>query len=191
MALIFASKPFARFRRLHLQRVVHPVEVIEQPRHCGDLDDLSFVVMLAQPGEQRVIDSMRVDRELLRVRERRLFFVVEWPALEVEDLLELRVRRSMPRSLRGVRRVSIVAAVQPRHERRDELLRPHRHRPRVRDRIHVRDHRFQDLGPMRVDAEHVRHVAARLADVRIQLANVLGHLRFVESCDSHKRKRPA
>ena len=102
MASIFSSKSLARFRRHHLQRVIHTIEVIEQPRHRRDLDDLPFVVMPAKAREQRVVDAEGVDRQLLRVGQRRFLLLVERTALEIENLLELRVGRSMPRSLRGV-----------------------------------------------------------------------------------------
>ena len=58
--------------------------------------------MLAEPREYRVVDAVRIDGQLLRVRQRRLLLLVERPPLEIEDLLELRVRRPEPRSLRGV-----------------------------------------------------------------------------------------
>jgi hypothetical protein len=58
--------------------------------------------MLAKPREHRVVDAVRIDRQLLRVRQRRLLLPVERSVLEIEDVLELRVRRPEPRSLRGV-----------------------------------------------------------------------------------------
>jgi hypothetical protein len=58
--------------------------------------------MLAQPREHRVVDPMRVDGQLLRVRQRRLLLLIERAALEIENLLELGVRRAEPRSLRGM-----------------------------------------------------------------------------------------
>src|SRR3954454_9999171 len=56
-----ASQPLARFRRLHLQRVVHAIEVIEQSCHRRDLHDLALVVVLPQSGEERIIDTVRID----------------------------------------------------------------------------------------------------------------------------------
>jgi hypothetical protein len=109
---ILASKTFTRFRRHHLQRVIHTIEVIEQSGHRRDLDDLAFVVLPAKPREERVVDAIGVDGQLLRVCERRLFLLIERSALEIENRLELSVRRAVPRSLRGVGRVSIVATVQ-------------------------------------------------------------------------------
>ncbi len=121
--------------------------------------------MRAEPREQRVVDGVRIERELLRVGERGFLRVAERAVLEIDERVELLVRRAVPRSLRGVRAVSILANVETRHERRHELLRPHRHGAGGRDRVEVRDHRREDLGTMRVDAEHVRHVAALLADL--------------------------
>jgi len=102
MASIFSSKSLARFRRHHLQRVIHTIEVVEQPRHCRNLDDLSFVVVPAKAREQRVVDAEGIDRQLLRVGQRRFLFLIERTALEIEDLLELLIGCPMPRSLRGV-----------------------------------------------------------------------------------------
>jgi hypothetical protein len=58
--------------------------------------------MLAEPREHRVIDPMRVDGQLLRIRQCRLFLLIERAALEIENVLELCIRRAVPRSLRGV-----------------------------------------------------------------------------------------
>jgi hypothetical protein len=58
--------------------------------------------MLAEPREHRVVDAVRADGQLLRKRQRRLLLLVERSVLEVEDVLELRVRGPEPRSLRGV-----------------------------------------------------------------------------------------
>ncbi|HJW93528.1 MAG TPA: hypothetical protein VJ901_07915 [Thermoanaerobaculia bacterium] len=58
--------------------------------------------MLAKPREHRIVDAIRIDGQLLRVRQRRLLLVIERSALEIENLLELRIRRPEPRSLRGV-----------------------------------------------------------------------------------------
>jgi len=121
--------------------------------------------MRAEPREQSVVDGVRVEGELLRVGERGLLGVAERTVLEVEERGELLVRRAVPRSLRGVGARSILAGVEPRDERGHKLLRPHRHGAGVRDRAHVRDHRLEDLGTMGVDAVHVRHVAALLADL--------------------------
>jgi hypothetical protein len=41
------SESLARLRRLHLQGVVHAVEVVEQARHRGNLDDFAFVILRA------------------------------------------------------------------------------------------------------------------------------------------------
>jgi hypothetical protein len=66
----------------------------------------------AKPREQGVVDAVGVERQLLRIRERRLLRVGERAALEVEERLEVLLRRAMPRSLRGVRAVSILAVVE-------------------------------------------------------------------------------
>jgi hypothetical protein len=67
--------------------------------------------VLAEPREERVADAVRVERQLLRVRERRLLRVAEGSVLEVDQRIDLLVRRAVPRSLRGVRAVSILAVV--------------------------------------------------------------------------------
>jgi len=132
--------------------------------------------MRAEPREQCVVDGVGVEGELLRVRERGLLRVAERPVLEVDERRELLVRRAVPRSLRGVRAVSILAAVEARDERGHELFRPHRDGAAVRDGVHVREHRLEDLGTMRVHAEHVRHVAALLADLDELRADLGGDL---------------
>ena len=132
--------------------------------------------MRAEPREQSVVDAVSVERELRRVGERGLFGIGERAVLEVEQsVAELLVRRAVPRSLRGVGAVSVLAAVEARDEGGHELLRPHRHGAGTRDRVEVREHRLEDLRTMRVDAEHVRHVAALLPD--------LGELRSDFGCD--------
>jgi hypothetical protein len=137
--------------------------------------------MLPQPREQSIVDAERVDGQSPRVCERCFLRIRERAALEIEQRLQLILTCSMPRSLRGVRAVSILAAVQARDERRDQLLRADRHRSGIRDGIHVSDHRLQDLGPVRVDAEHVRDVSARSTDLRVELLNVAGDLVFREA----------
>src|SRR5690242_581734 len=62
-----SSQSLTRLGRLHAERIIHAIEVVEHPRHRRDLDDLSLVVILTQPREHRVIDRMRVERQLLRV----------------------------------------------------------------------------------------------------------------------------
>jgi len=136
--------------------------------------------MRAEPREQSVVDGVRVERKLLRVRERRFFRIRERAVLEVEQRRELLVRPAVPRNLRGVRAVSILAVVQTRDERGHELFRPHRNAARVRDRVQVRDHRGEDLRTVGVDAEHVRHVAALLADVDELRADLGGDLVLAE-----------
>jgi hypothetical protein len=66
----------------------------------------------AEPREQRVVDGVRVERELFRIRQRRLLRVRERAVLEVEQRRELLLRRAVPRSLRGVRAVSILAVIE-------------------------------------------------------------------------------
>jgi hypothetical protein len=58
--------------------------------------------MLTQAREQCFVHTVGIDRELLCVCESRLFCVAERAALEVEKARELRLRRTVPRSLRGV-----------------------------------------------------------------------------------------
>ncbi len=69
--------------------------------------------MMPKTREQFLVDGVRVDRELLRVRERGPLGIGEAVILEVGQTLQLLVGRSMPRSLRGVRAVSIFASVDP------------------------------------------------------------------------------
>jgi hypothetical protein len=155
-----------------VQSIVDAVEIVEQSRHGRDLDDLTLVVVVPEPREERVVDAMRIECELPGVRERGLLLLLERTALEFEQALELLFGRTVPRSLRGMRARSVLASIDSRYQRRHELLRSHRDRARVRDRIHVRDHRLQDLRAVRVDAEHVRHVAALRADLRVELADL-------------------
>lgn len=125
-----------------MQGVIHAVEVIEQSGHRRKLDDLSLVIVLAQTLEHRIIDFMRVERELPRVRKRRFFFFVERSVLEIDQGLQLLLRRPMTRSLRGVGAVSILAAVDARDERGHELLRADGDRAGVGDGVEVRQHGF-------------------------------------------------
>ena len=68
--------------------------------------------MRAEPREQRVVDRVRIFGELLRVGQGRFLRVAERPALEVGERRELLLRRTVPRSLRGVGTVSIFASVE-------------------------------------------------------------------------------
>jgi hypothetical protein len=179
-----------------VQSVIHAIEIVEQAGHRGNLDDLSFIVVLAQTREHRIVDFVRIERELLRIRQRRLFFLIERPVLEIEQRFDLRFLRSVPRSLRSVRAVSVFASVDARDERRHELLGANGDRARVRDCVHVRHHRLEDLGPVRVDAEHVRHIAPLRSDPLKRLADIVSDLIFRELRQprhrfSPKRKRPA
>ena len=45
---------------------------------------------------------MPVERELLRIRQCRLLRIGKRTRFEIEKLLQFRLRRSVPRSLRGV-----------------------------------------------------------------------------------------
>lgn len=137
--------------------------------------------MPPEPCEELISDFVRIERELLCVRQGRFFGVGERPVFEVEQPAELVVRRSVPRSLRGVGAVSIRADVHSRDERRHQLLRFHRHGSTVRHRVHVRDHRLQNLRSVCIDPEHVRNVAALRSDVEIQLSDVRRHFIFRES----------
>ena len=68
--------------------------------------------MRAEPREQSVVDCVRVERELLRIGERSFLGVGERAVLEIEERVELLAGRAVPRSLRGVRAVSILAGVE-------------------------------------------------------------------------------
>ena len=85
-----------------MQGVVHTVEIVEETGHGRDFDDLAFIVVPAQAREQFVVDPLRIDRELLRVCECRFLGIAERACLKVEQLRELILARSVPRSLRGV-----------------------------------------------------------------------------------------
>ena len=80
----------------------------------------------------------------------------------------------MPRSLRGVRAVSIVTGVDPGNERRHQLFGPHRDGAGVRNGVHVRGHRLKNLRPMRVDPEHVRNVPTLRAYALVQCSYFRG-----------------
>ena len=58
--------------------------------------------MFAKTGEERVINRVRLERQLFRVREGRLLRVGERAVLEIGQRLQLFLPRSVPRSLRGV-----------------------------------------------------------------------------------------
>jgi hypothetical protein len=96
-----------------VQCVVHPIEVVEQTGHGRDLDDLSLIVMRAQSGEQLLADLVRVERQLLCIRQRGLLGIAERSRFKIEEPGQLFLGRPMPRSLRGVRAVSIFAAIDP------------------------------------------------------------------------------
>jgi len=119
--LVWSLQPLPGLRGDHSQRIVDPIEVVEESCHRRDLYDLAFVVELPEPGEHCVIDRVGLDRELSRVSKSRLFRVAERTAIEFQQRRELLLGGSMPRSLRGVRARSVFAAVDPRDERRDQL----------------------------------------------------------------------
>lgn len=74
---VLSSQPFPGTCRLHLQSIVDPVEIVEQPGHRGDLDDLSLVVVRAQALEKIVVDGVRIEGELPGPGQRRLFRFTE------------------------------------------------------------------------------------------------------------------
>jgi hypothetical protein len=96
-----------------VQCVVHPIEVVEQTGHRRDLDDFPFIVMRAQPREQTLADQMRIECQLLRVRQRCFLSFAERTILKIEKALQLFLGRTVPRSLRGMRAISILAPVDP------------------------------------------------------------------------------
>ena len=55
-----SAAAFAGFGRLHLQRIVEAVEVVEQPDRAEQLDDFAFGVEAAQLGELLVGDRVSV-----------------------------------------------------------------------------------------------------------------------------------
>ena len=61
------------FRRLHVQRVVEAVEVVEQSDRRQQFDDLAFVVVLAQLLPELVVDAIGIERRTLGQFEWRLF----------------------------------------------------------------------------------------------------------------------
>jgi hypothetical protein len=78
----------------------------------------------AEAREQLIVHAVRIERQLLRVRQRRFLRFAERTILEVFERGQVLLAGSEPRSLRGVRAVSIFAVVDPRDESRHELLRP-------------------------------------------------------------------
>ena len=85
-----------------MERVVDTVEIVEQAGHRRNLDDLSVVEVSAEPLEERLVDSMRIERQLPRISEGGLLLLVERTILEVEKSGDLFLTRAVPRSLRGM-----------------------------------------------------------------------------------------
>jgi hypothetical protein len=68
-----------------VQRVVDPVEIVEESCHRRNLDDLTVIVVFSKPAEESIVDPMRIECQLLRVRQRRPLCFRERPVLEIEQ----------------------------------------------------------------------------------------------------------
>src|SRR5689334_19614653 len=68
-------------RGLHLQRVIEPVEIVEQPDGCQQLNDLAFIKMPAQLAPELVVDRVSVAGDALRQAEGSLLLLREIGAL--------------------------------------------------------------------------------------------------------------
>src|SRR5271165_4137484 len=147
---------------LHAKRVVKAIEVVEEPDRGEQLDDLAFVVKLAQLAPKFVVDS-GVAGHSLRKFERSFFSVAEVGAVaEIREVVELLLAPAMPPCQGGMRGKSILAVIELRGANDRQLLQLRGYSACVHDRAKVRDHRAQNLRPMRGRAEHVGHIAALL-----------------------------
>jgi hypothetical protein len=91
------------FRRLHRQRIIKAIEIIEQP-DCGQqLDNLAFVKVLAQFIKELVIDGVRVAGHALGHPQRGFFFFREVGAFfKVGQIVDLVIRPAVPSCQDGV-----------------------------------------------------------------------------------------
>jgi len=145
------------------------------------LDDLAFVVKLAQLAPKFVVDS-GVARHSLRKFERSFFSVAEVGAVaEIRQVVELLLAPAMPPCQGGVRGKSILAVIELRGANDRQLLQLRGYSACVHDRAKVRDHGAQDLRPVRGRAEHVGHIAALLKVDVVDLRGFRVDLIFFES----------
>src|SRR5208283_3101275 len=98
--------------RLHPQRVVKTVEVIEQSDGRQQFNDLAFVIVTAQFSPKVIIHFVRVASNTLSQFERGFFGLSEIGTIaKVGQVLELVVVPAVPPCQGGVGRQSILAAV--------------------------------------------------------------------------------
>jgi len=152
---------FALLCRLHVQRVVEAIEIVEQPNRGQQLDDFAFVEMPAKLAPERVVHAIGIERGPFCQFKRSLLGVGEIGAVaEVRQVVDLLLAPAVPPCQGGVGGQSIFAAVELRGANNCQLLQLRGHRSRVHDRAEVRNHRPKDLRAMGYGAKHVGDVAA-------------------------------
>jgi hypothetical protein len=152
---------FAGFGRLHLQRVVEAVEVVEEADGAEQFDDLAFGVEAAQLGKLLVADGVGVAGDGFGQAQGGFFGGGEVVALRpVGEVGELVVGPAQVAGQDGVAGQAVGRLVHLAGADDDQLLELGGNRAGIEHGAEVGLHGGEDLRPVRHDAEHVGHVAA-------------------------------
>ena len=90
-------------RRFHLQRIVEPIEIIEQSDGREQFDNFAFVEMLPQFRPEFIVDGVRVAGHAFREAQGGLFFFGEIAAIfEIAKVFDLVVAPAQPSCQDGV-----------------------------------------------------------------------------------------
>jgi len=145
--------------RLHLQRVIEAVEVVEQPDGGTELDNLALIKISPQFVEKPVVHLIGIKRQTVGKPQCSL---VRWrevcTLLKIGEVLNLVFGPAMPPCQGGVRGKSILAVVELRRPQNDEFLEFGGHCSGIHDRPKMRNHSAENLRTMSHGAEHVGHV---------------------------------
>ena len=168
--------------RLHLERVVEAIEVIEQPDGAHQLHDFAFIEVSAHVGPELVVDSVSVAGNALGQAQRDLLFFREvGPVFEVGQFPNLLFAVAVPSRLDGMRSQSILAAVDLRGAHEEQFFELGRHRARLHDRAEMLDHGAQQLRPVGDGAEHVGNIPSRFQKMVEDLPGLGRNLGTVKS----------
>src|SRR5581483_82481 len=100
------------FGWFHLQRIIEPVEIVEESNCCQQFDHFAFVKMFTQVAPELVGDDVCVPRDLLSQAKSGLLAISEIAAVfEIVEVVDLVVCPAQPSCQDGMRGQSIFATI--------------------------------------------------------------------------------
>jgi len=172
----------ARFGRLHFERVVEAVEVVEEADGAEQLDDLALGVEAAQLGKLLVGYGVSIARDGFGEAQRSLFgrgeVVAAGPVGEVRELI---VGPAEVAGEDGVAGQAIGRLIDLAGTNDDQLLQPGGNRAGIQDGGKMRLHGGKDIGPVGHYSKHVGHVAAQGKGLVIEGGDIGRHFAAVKA----------